>query len=67
VYQTWPNSAAAKFIGYGFDVQLSPAVELRCTRKSRHAGQHDDAGHTSLFRRFQQTTRTFHVYSPNVG
>ena len=37
VYQTWPNSAAAKFNGYGFDIELSPTVELRCPRKSRHA------------------------------
>ena len=29
VHQTWPDSAAAKFNGYGFDIELSPAVELR--------------------------------------
>ena len=37
VYQTWPNSAAAKFNGYGFDIELSPTVELSGPIKSRHA------------------------------
>ena len=37
VYQAWPNSAAARFSGHGFDIELSPAVELRGPGKSRHA------------------------------